>query len=264
VIVFFDIGSTLITGPPNGPASRLAHRLRLSDTIKGSLRRYLLTQQITSPPELIDYLVTHCGVERMEAAAAATDVWRSQEVEAVALPGAVAAFRAIRTAGFRAGLISNIWHPYQRGAWRVLPSMFSGPLEALPRVFSYQVGIMKPDTRIYQHALDTAGEPPCNAVMIGDSYENDIAPALSLGMKTVWLLHRPMEESNEIRSVLDGMLPIADHLCRSIDEVGPGILTEILQRRGSSARRESAQLRQLRELQAGFHAEGARRENSLS
>lgn len=255
MIVFFDIGSTLITGPRQGPASRLAHRLGLTNAMKGALHRYLLTQRITSPQVLIAYLENHCGVGRAEAALAVTDLWRSQEVEAEALPGALEVFLAIRAAGVRVGLISNIWRPYQHGARRLLPSIFSGPLAAHPRVFSYKIGIMKPDVGIYRYALAAAGEPARNAVMIGDSYRNDIAPALSIGIRTVWLLHRPTEESTEIRSVLAGRLPIPDHVCRSIDQVKPVVITELIRAPGGSARDGSLRLQQLRELQAGFAEE---------
>lgn len=257
MIVFFDIGATLITGPPHGPASRLAHRLSLPNTVKGALHRYLLTQPINSPQVLIAYLVTHCDIGRAEASLAVADLWRSQEVEAEALPDAVEVFRAIRAADVRVGLISNIWRPYEHGARRVLPSIFSGPLEADPRIFSYKIGIMKPDVRIYRYALAAAGEPARNAVMIGDSYQNDIAPALSIGMRTIWLLHRPSEESAEIRSVLAGTLPAPDHLCRAIDQVSPALITELIRAPGSSARNGGERLQQLRQLQEGFAEERA-------
>lgn len=257
MIVFFDVGATLITGPPHGPASRLAHRLRLPNTMKGALHHYLLTQRIASPEVLEAYLVTRYGVGRVEAASAAIDLWRSQEVEAEALPGVVEVFRALRAAGIQAGLISNIWRPYEQSARRVLPSIFYGLLEAYPRVFSYEIGVMKPDVRMYQYALAAAGEPARNTVMIGNSYQNDIAPALSTGMRTIWLLHRPAEESTEIRSVLAGRLPVPDHLCRSIDEVRPALVTELIQEPGRSACNGRARLQQLRELEAGFAAERA-------
>ena len=44
---------------------------------------------------------------------------------------------------------------------------------------------MKPDPRIFETALEKAGCPPHEAVMIGDRLDNDVAPAKALGMKTV-------------------------------------------------------------------------------
>lgn len=52
---------------------------------------------------------------------------------------------------------------------------------------SAELGIAKPDPKIFLHALDMAGCRPEEAVMIGDRPDNDIAPAAALGMHTVWV-----------------------------------------------------------------------------
>ena len=54
-------------------------------------------------------------------------------------------------------------------------------------ISSWDVQIMKPDTRIFEYALNTAKCLPQEAVMIGDRIDNDIAPAKSIGMRTVWI-----------------------------------------------------------------------------
>lgn len=43
-------------------------------------------------------------------------------------------------------------------------------------------GVSKPNAGIYVHALNLLGVDARDCLMIGDSYENDIAPALALGM----------------------------------------------------------------------------------
>lgn len=48
-------------------------------------------------------------------------------------------------------------------------------------------GVRKPQPAIYQLALDRLGVQPGEAAMIGDSLGNDIEPAKSLGLTTVWL-----------------------------------------------------------------------------
>ena len=52
---------------------------------------------------------------------------------------------------------------------------------------SYEVGISKPNLEIFKLALSEAKCLPIEAVMIGDRIDNDIIPALSLGMKTIWI-----------------------------------------------------------------------------
>ncbi|MCR4765269.1 MAG: HAD family hydrolase [Bacteroidaceae bacterium] len=47
------------------------------------------------------------------------------------------------------------------------------------------VGIRKPDPAIWQLAIQSAGFQPHEVLVIGDSFKNDIAPALSLGCRVV-------------------------------------------------------------------------------
>ena len=54
-------------------------------------------------------------------------------------------------------------------------------------ISSWDVKVMKPDIRIFEHALKTANCQPQDAVMIGDRIDNDTSPAQSLGMKAVWI-----------------------------------------------------------------------------
>lgn len=52
---------------------------------------------------------------------------------------------------------------------------------------SANAGFSKPDQRLFKYALHAAGCQPEEAVMVGDRIDNDIIPAKSLGMKTIWL-----------------------------------------------------------------------------
>ena len=54
-------------------------------------------------------------------------------------------------------------------------------------VISEDVGVTKPDARIFAIALERIGAQPKDAVFIGDNWTNDIAGALAAGMAAVWL-----------------------------------------------------------------------------
>ena len=54
-------------------------------------------------------------------------------------------------------------------------------------VSSWDVQMMKPDVRIFEHALKLAKCRPEEAYMIGDRIDNDVIPAKSIGMKTIWV-----------------------------------------------------------------------------
>ena len=70
-------------------------------------------------------------------------------------------------------------------------------------ISSWDLKVMKPDIRIFEYALGKANCIPQDACMIGDRLDNDILPAKSLGMKTVWIkqgfgaLQKPLSKSEE-------------------------------------------------------------------
>jgi FMN phosphatase YigB (HAD superfamily) len=64
--------------------------------------------------------------------------------------------------------------------------------------------------------------------MVGDTYKNDIAPALALGMKTVWVLHRPHKETRDLVRVLNHAAPAPDLTLESIGDLDPARLQRLL------------------------------------
>ncbi len=54
-------------------------------------------------------------------------------------------------------------------------------------IASAEEGVSKPDLRIFITALDRAGCRPENAAMVGDRLDNDITPANTLGMTSIWI-----------------------------------------------------------------------------
>lgn len=54
-------------------------------------------------------------------------------------------------------------------------------------VASAELGIEKPDERIYRYALEIANCLAEESVMIGDRLDNDVFPAKKIGMKTIWI-----------------------------------------------------------------------------
>jgi choline kinase/predicted HAD superfamily phosphohydrolase YqeG len=54
-------------------------------------------------------------------------------------------------------------------------------------VDSRRVGFFKPDPAIFHYAAEKVGGDPGTMMMVGDSFERDVAPAKKAGMKTAWL-----------------------------------------------------------------------------
>ena len=53
-------------------------------------------------------------------------------------------------------------------------------------ITSEEVGITKPDPRIFKHALSRVGARPSDAVMLGDAWATDIEGARAAGVAPVW------------------------------------------------------------------------------
>ncbi len=88
----------------------------------------------------------------------------------------------LRSAGFRLGVVSN-------GCGNVaqLCSDFGYVPFLSAIVDSRRAGLAKPDPGIFLHAAEELGCAPEKILMVGDSFERDIRPAKSIGMKTAWL-----------------------------------------------------------------------------
>ena len=52
---------------------------------------------------------------------------------------------------------------------------------------SEQVGIAKPNPKLYQHALTSMGLLPSEVLYVGDNLAHDIVPPRSIGMHTAWI-----------------------------------------------------------------------------
>jgi HAD superfamily hydrolase (TIGR01509 family) len=53
---------------------------------------------------------------------------------------------------------------------------------------SDDLGLQKPDPKLFSEVLYTAGVAPTHAVMLGDRLDYDVRPAKTAGMRTVWVM----------------------------------------------------------------------------
>lgn len=108
----------------------------------------------------------------------------------------------LRTRGFRTFLLSNT-NPFVQGWAESAAFSESGrPLGSyLEKCYtSFEVGIMKPDTAIFQYMLDDAGLRPEETIFLDDSKAN-IAAAESIGIQTLLV-----EKNEDWRDALDERL----------------------------------------------------------
>jgi HAD superfamily hydrolase (TIGR01509 family) len=215
MIVFFDIGSTLIDGPAFGPARRLSESLGLGPEAIAELERLLFRSPARDPEQLANTIVNRLRVDHHKALEACTTLWNAQLQEAYVLPGAREVIEKLKSAGIPRAYLSNIWPPFYEHFQQEFPE----EAERQPQFLSFQTGLMKPDPAFFQLALRALEIRAEDAVMVGDTYRNDIRPAIELGMRTVWVLHRPEKEKADLIAVMNGDAPPPDLTLASIADL---------------------------------------------
>jgi HAD superfamily hydrolase (TIGR01549 family) len=223
LVVFFDIGSTLIDGPAIGPGAQLAKRLDLGPDVVPELSQRLFTSTYSGPAELSERLATQYDLEYSRIVQVVEDLWHSQIADAYPIPGAIEALRRVAGAGFRVAYVSNIWQPFYEGFLRCFPE----EARAFPSYLSFQLGLSKPCSAIFEAALADCGCCPDQTVMIGDTAKHDVAPAIVLGMRTVWILHRPNKEVQDLTKILNKKAAPPDLTLATISDLQPEHLLEM-------------------------------------
>lgn len=101
-------------------------------------------------------------------------------------PDTAMVLNTLRTKGIRTAVVSNI-------AWDIRTVLEAAGAHADEVVLSFEVGAAKPDPRIFEAALAQLGVDPAEALMVGDSEENDGA-AQVLGCAFALVDPRPLAE----------------------------------------------------------------------
>ncbi len=114
----------------------------------------------------------------------------------VAPPSTLETLEELRAMGLRLGVVSNI---------SLFPHRMHGDLERLGlaplldgAVFSSELGVRKPDPRIFVRALNDVRGDARTAVFVGDRLNDDIVGARAVGMRTILTREFRQEEPGEI------------------------------------------------------------------
>lgn len=114
-------------------------------------------------------------------------------------PDGLDAVAMLKDAGFRVGVCSNLALPYASALTALYPS-----LDAMS--FSFEVGALKPDVRIYQDVCEKLGLNPGRVTMVGDSQSCDSTGPREFGMGGWHLDRSPGAPLSELTSFADMMI----------------------------------------------------------
>lgn len=199
--IFFDLDETLLdTSGCRPPAVEASFRVavqqhphldldkwrKASEEVKGEMHDLWLNSP-NSGAELLregSYrILKKLGVDDRELAAHVSHAYYRTWVSHLKLFPEVPEVLAALRGRFRLGLISNGPSDLQRYKLK----LFDLEREFDPIVISGEVGIAKPDPKIFRHALELAKVSPSEALYVGDSPTYDIVGAKSVGMKMAWV-----------------------------------------------------------------------------
>ena len=201
--VFFDAGNTLLRMNYADIAAELARhgvqvtaeavqraewraRVRLDEEVFAPAASGLSTESRSSAGRYVRYLLAALGIAD-EGIVAALAEWRRAYNPPVGLwntadPDADAALSLVRAAGLGAAVISN-----SNGTVRAILETLRLASHLDFVLDSFEVGVEKPDPRIFALAIERAGVAPGEAVYVGDLYSVDVRGARATGMDAILL-----------------------------------------------------------------------------
>ena len=185
---FFDLFHTLVLLEPNPePADNEFSILGIERAAwtRAAMEDYAAraTGARRDPEEIVAAMVAHTGVsadaERVARVLEARKR-RYRRTFSVIRPSVLATLAALRADGKTLVLVSNA---------DALDSLYwqESPLSRYFRaaIFSWEVGCMKPDSRIYELALERSGAARDRSVFIGDGGHDELAGAKAAGLDAV-------------------------------------------------------------------------------
>lgn len=238
-VVLFDVGHTLVNSDRRHArevVNEVTHAVHRQVAALGfsppPINRYLRTAKwrflgaavwsriVRSEVQVIE-IIRHAharmGIDldaeqtRDLAVHAAIAIWDLFQVDPEA-PGMLA---ELAGRGYRLGLISNTWLP---GVLFDGYLKHEGLLDYFPlRLYSSETRYMKPDRRIFDHALRELNVAARQCIFVGDRLDNDVRGPARSGMRTIHFAPHP-------RRFWQRGKP--DHTVRSLSEI-PNVLSSL-------------------------------------
>lgn len=202
--ILFDAGGTLIhvdgerlcraAGVPYRASEFLDAENAGISAVRKALERKPDSTDAERLPVFLDAILTALGLDsgpsRREAAGRIRDEHGRSNLWSAPCEGAAEVLDALHARGYRLGLISNA-----DGRVRGLleSAGVAGRLELI--LDSAEVGMEKPDVRIFQEGARRLGVDPARCAYVGDIYEIDVTGAEAAGMRAVLIGDCPAPET---------------------------------------------------------------------
>lgn len=128
-------------------------------------------------------------------------------------PETIEVLEALGAAGFRIGIVSNLAAPYAEPLLRLLP--FAPDAHA----WSFEVGHLKPDPRIFWSMCEQLGVTASEALMVGDTITDDYEGALASGLHALHLNRRGRENHPQVAATIRTLAEVLPTLRANSDSL---------------------------------------------
>lgn len=214
--ILFDIGSTLVKGPNLSPNKEIAALLAIPGVDAAQIAQIIMREEFSASDEVWERFKSCFSGVNDSHKEKIRELWNRQVNDASEIEGATEVVKYLKSLGHKIGLISDIWAPYFISFKKACPEIAA---LADATVLSFKEGVKKPFFQLYTRALLLLGTSPQSAVMVGDTYKNDLAPAMELGLRTVWVLSRPERETEALAKVINGEWQRPTHTVETINDL---------------------------------------------
>jgi HAD superfamily hydrolase (TIGR01549 family) len=196
--VVFDVYGTLVSiGEKRMPFAKLLQIGEAKGRSKTSADRRTLMASTFTLAQAAAFL----KIELTTTELVSLEADLNTEIESISLyPDVVSTIRALRDRGIKVGLCSNLAAAYAPPMQALLPVS----LDAY--AWSFQVGALKPEPRIYKHICNALDCEPHQVLMVGDSHTADVEGPRSYGMQSILLDRRASSDTKERLSSLTALL----------------------------------------------------------
>jgi 2-haloalkanoic acid dehalogenase type II len=127
-------------------------------------------------------------------------VWNKNKLLAKPYPDAVQALEMLKSKGIKIAIVSNTPKLSVDGILEKFG--FDKLFDAV--CFSYETGVLKTDTEMFDLALNQLGVKKADAIMVGDSLETDIAGAEKAGVMAVLIDRKGTRDyKNKIKDLME-------------------------------------------------------------
>lgn len=193
--VIFDLFDTLIHLPRDtNPYLQLCRAIGATTRIRESL--------VVDAPSLADF----CDYLQVSHPSTLGDIQQELDADighAAIFSDSLPTLRSLRDRGLKTALISNLASPYKRAVTQLeLESWFD------VIVYSCDVGIAKPNPRIYLDALTKLGSTAEKTVMVGDSLRSDVDGPKSVGIQGLLIDRNGRNSDGFVIHALTDIIPI--------------------------------------------------------